>query len=217
MNIYSPALNYLGKSHNITSVYSSKESIYEQLELTPCDLDQIMTRQKQKNFLIKAHPQYLYSLVKKYLDQEVQQVSEEWGIIAGRFESVMEEFQDILHYFIKEVDKLYFPDYLEFVEYEMNMNLIIHRLKNGFYVTKRAIQKDLKRIVTNSLSYNTEESIISKFSKFLLKICEILLKNDLNESQEKTIKEEYLQIKNELASNDKSKVNSLHIQKFIVH
>jgi hypothetical protein len=132
--------------------------------------------------------------VEGYLEKETPNYPEEWVIIAGRFESIMEQYKDILHFFKKEVDKNYFSDYLEFVEYEMNMNLIITRLRNGFYITKKAIQKDLQRIVQNALKYNPKDSPIIRFSRFLQDICETLLKDDLTETQDKKYKEEYIKL-----------------------
>lgn len=187
MNIYSPPSAYLGQSHTITRIVQNQPSIFHQIELAPCNVDQIMTRQKQRSFVKKAHPQYLMNLIERFLERRTelaeQRETTEWEAIAGRFEELLDEFKDVLCYFRDEVNKNDYPDYLGFVEHEMHMGIIAARLRNGFYVTFKSVRKDLARIVGNALKYNTKDSPIVGYSRFLQSVCEEALKGALSEGQ----------------------------------
>ena len=41
LNVYSPASDYLQESHKITKIHHSHSSIYKQIELTPCNIEQL--------------------------------------------------------------------------------------------------------------------------------------------------------------------------------
>lgn len=187
LNIYSPPSKYLGQAHTITRIVHEQSSVFHQIELAPCDVDQIMTRQKQRSFVKKAHPQYLMSLVQRFLGRQRGEApgrgGGNWSTIADRFETLLDEFKDVLWFFRDEVDKSDYPDYLEFVEYEMNSATIIERMRNGFYVAHKSVKKDLARIVGNALKYNTKDSPIVDYSRFLQSVCEEALKGDLSETQ----------------------------------
>jgi hypothetical protein len=74
------------------------------------------------------------------------------------------------------------------------MNIIISRLKNGFYIFNKSIQKDLSRIVENARKYNPENSPIIDFAEFLKKVCIKALEGDLTEKDQETFQNEFLKL-----------------------
>ena len=200
LNNFSPMCHYLGEPHTISLVNDSP-SFYQMVDITPCDTNEILTRQKHKSYIKKAHPQYLFVLIQKFISKNQakptpeKEIGSNWDLIASRFESLVERYKEILYYFIEEVDKNIYSDYRSVVEYEMNVNLILNRLKHRFYLSKKAVKKDLIRIVENAKKYNLEDSIIVKFAKFLRRICEKALEGDVSEKDNTEFDQKFEQLK----------------------
>ena len=190
---------YLGEKHTISRIENKAFSIFGQLELNPYSTEQIMTRSEKKELTQKGHPQYILEIIDKFLiayneDESKKDISQ-WIEIMNRFQKYGNKYEEILYYFKDEVDKEHFTDYLSLVEHEMYMSLINKRLSNGFYNCTKGIQRDLDNILDNAIKFNIENSLVIKFVRFLIEMCEILLQRDFTEEDEQIFDQKFDSVK----------------------
>ena len=70
-------------------------------------------------------------------------------------------------YFIKEVDKEGYPDYLNFVPVECYIDMILNKIENCYYTKVSQILKDFELIEINAKLYNPEKSPVIQYAKEL--------------------------------------------------
>ena len=81
---------------------------------------------------------------------------------------------------MESVNKDFYPDYLDYVEVEMNLKKIEERLANKYYYSKESLFFDFELIESNCKKFNEVDSEISKLSEKLVENLKKLVQNLMN-------------------------------------
>lgn len=180
-----------GNSFSIERIRNTPETFYNLLELTPYDSEKKMTRTNRKQMIERGHPQYIKRLSQEFLQVEknltpFQLKSQDFP---EKIKNSMEECSQIFHFFEKPVNKSLYKDYLQSVAVEMSVQVILERLKNHFYLCKSSIEKDFRLIQKNARDYNTQNSPVYRFARFMAEIMIFSIDADYSPEEKEKIDE----------------------------
>ncbi|KAF0558039.1 WD40 repeat-like protein [Gigaspora margarita] len=97
----------------------------------------------------------------------------------GIFDEVLTEFIGNEDYalFHEHVDFARYADYLDHVPYPMCLDMILKRVRNGFYRCKQGFKSDLDQIAINAVAYNKRNSAIAKLASQMVSEIEAACNN----------------------------------------
>ncbi|CAG8603786.1 11243_t:CDS:10, partial [Dentiscutata erythropus] len=95
------------------------------------------------------------------------------------FDEVLTEFIDNEEYvlFHEHVDFARYADYLDHVPYPVCLDMMLKRVRNGFYRCKQGFKSDLDQIVINAVAYNKRNSAIAKLASQMVSEIEATCNN----------------------------------------
>ncbi|CAG8697328.1 2890_t:CDS:2, partial [Racocetra fulgida] len=95
------------------------------------------------------------------------------------FDQVLTEFIENEEYvlFHEHVDFARYTDYLDHVPYPMCLDMILQRVRNGFYRCKLGFKSDLDQIAINAVAYNKKNSAVAKLASQMVSEIEVACNN----------------------------------------
>ena len=159
--------------HIIKNTVKNNGSLYNSIELIDVDSNLETRLNYHENVPLLVSPWDLDSVndnLTENTGDRSRQASDRLNAqrIKRSINQICGKFKDRFKYFLEEVDKDEYTDYLCYVPVECNVSFILKRLENGMYTSVSQIIRDFELIYSNACLYNSPENEVAIYAAELL-------------------------------------------------
>lgn len=158
-------INYMNQDFFLKKTTKINNSLYGSLILLNSNKNEFGRRKKNRGEELKCHPWFLGQIFKNFNPPD--NLFENKKLIK-KIENICKKNFKEFFIFKEAVDKDIYNDYMNYIEIEMNLDIIIAKLKNNYYFSKNHLKFEIELIRVNAGKYNEEDSPICDYADNLL-------------------------------------------------